>query len=481
MRQVNISKHFICIQANNGKFYGYNSLFGGLKELSKREKNCIDKIKQRKKLSDNDYLIIEQLQTYHFIENPKYKDEYVLLNDIKQKYKNDVESGASITKLLLYVTGNCMLRCSYCYIDDASEMEVNETGLNCSKNMMKWETAKNAINTFFEIAKSNEQDKFHIRFFGGEPLMNFPIIKKSIEYINEKYSDKEVVFHLNTNGLAMTDEVINCWINNSNNGLHSTDIDVSVDGPQKIHDKMRVFPNGQGSYNLTMKKVQKLIENGYPTDKISLACTLTKHNYKHLKELIDETKAIGIKELEINTLIFESDYDFLDKVEDRISCLINARKYGIKQGVKVNGKWFKLIERLNDPVLNYCGRVGQQICSDLDGNMFICTGYFKNFGKISNWKEVFKSKEYVDLALRIVGELPECRDCSIECVCAGGCPASAESSYGSFYNKEAKECEFRKKMVVELIKNIDSITDGKILFDEVDDSYIPTLKKYKGD
>ena len=85
MRQVNISKHFICIQANNGKFYGYNSLFGGLKELSKREKNCIDKIKQRKKLSDNDYLIIEQLQTYHFIENPKYKDEYVLLNDIKQK------------------------------------------------------------------------------------------------------------------------------------------------------------------------------------------------------------------------------------------------------------------------------------------------------------------------------------------------------------------------------------------------------------
>lgn len=479
MEKVNISKHFVCVKSNNGKYYGYNSLVGGLRELSSKEKTCIEKINQGKALDKDDLYIVEELKKYHFIKDQNLQDEYDLLSEIKQKYRKDVESGASITKLLLYVTGNCMLRCSYCYIDDASEMEVNETGLNCSKNMMKWETAKKAIDTFFDIAKLNNQNKLHIRFFGGEPLMNFPIIKKSIDYVNKNHSDKEVVFHLNTNGLGMTDEVINCWVSNSDNGLHSTDIDVSVDGPQEIHDKMRIFPNGKGSYQLTMDKVKKLIDKGYPTDKISLACTLTKYNYKHLRELIDEAKAIGLDEIEINTLIFESDFDFLDKVEDRIFCLIDARKYGIEQGVKVNGKWFKLIERLNNPVLNYCGRVGQQICSDLDGNMFICTGYFKNFGKISNWKKVFKSKEYVDLALRIVGELPECRDCSIECVCAGGCPASAESSYGSFYNKEAKECEFRKRMVIELIKNIDSITDDKILFDEVDESYIPTLNKYK--
>jgi uncharacterized protein len=479
MEQINISKHFICIKANNEKFYGYNSIVGGLKELSSKEIECIDKINKAEKLNQSDLHIVEELKKYHFIDNQKYKDDYELLYDIKKKYKNDVESGASITKLLLYVTGNCMLRCSYCYIDDATEMDVNETGLNCSKGMMTWETAKSSIDTFFEIVELHNQDKLHVRFFGGEPLMNFPIIKKSIEYINDKYSDKKVVFHLNTNGLGMTDEVIDCWVKNSINGLHSTDIDVSVDGPQEIHDKMRIFPNGQGSYKLTMDKVRKLIEKGYPVDKISLACTLTKYNYKYLRELIDQAKLIGIEELEINTLIFESNFDFLDRVEDRIACLIDARKYGIEKGVKVNGKWFKLIERLNNPVLNYCGRVGQQICSDLDGNMFICTGYFKNFGKISNWREVFKSKEYVDLALRIVGELPECRDCSIECVCAGGCPASAESSYGNFYSKEAKECEFRKKMVVELIKNIDSIADDKILFDEVDDSYIPTLKKYK--
>lgn len=479
MEEVNVSKHFVCIKANNGNFYGYNSLIGGLKKMSEIERICIDKINSGVKLNEKELHVAEKLKKYYFIEDPNYKDEYALLSEIKQKYKEDVEVGASITKLLLYVTGNCMLKCSYCYINDASDMDVNETGLNCSKNMMKWETAKEAIDVFFDIAQSNNQNKLHIRFFGGEPLMNFPIIKKSIDYINKNYSSKEVIFHLNTNGLGMTDEVINCWISNSKNGLHSTDIDVSVDGPQEIHDKMRLFPNGTGSYRLAMNNVKKLISKGYPTDKISLACTLTKYNYKYLRNLIDEAKEIGITEVEINTLIFTSDFDFLDKVDERIYCLIDARKYGLEKGVKVNGKWFKLIERLNNPVLNYCGRVGQQICSDLDGNMFICTGYFKNFGKISNWKEVFRSKEYVNLALRIVGELSECKDCSIECVCAGGCPASAENSYGSFYSKEAKECEFRKKMVIELIKNIDSITDDKILFDEVDESYIPTLKKYR--
>jgi radical SAM protein with 4Fe4S-binding SPASM domain len=167
----------------------------------------------------------------------------------------------------------------------------------------------------------------------------------------------------------------------------------------------------------------------------------------------------------------------LDKVEDRINCLVEARIYGAEQGIQVTGKWFKLLERLYKPVLNYCGRMGQQFAVDLDGNVFLCTGYFRNFGKIENWEQIIKDKEYINLALRIVGQLPECKNCPIECVCAGGCPASAESSYGSFYSKESKECEFRTKMVQALIKNIDKVS--KIDLDEVDSSYVPTLEKYK--
>lgn len=478
MDNLELSDHFVMVESNKGDTYGYNSILGGLRKLSKTDLIVIDKIKKQEKLTKKEKENVERLATYNFIKT--IDDEYKLIEPILKQYKENVENGKSITKLLLYVTGNCMLRCSYCYINDASEMSVNETGLNCSKALMTWDVAKKAIDTFFEIAKTNNQKKLHIRFFGGEPLMNFPVIKKSIDYVNEKFKDIEVVFHLNTNALAMTDEVIDYWIYNSNNGKHSTDIDISVDGIKKIHDKLRVYPNGSGSYDKTMEKIEKLIKKGYPLDQVNIACTLNKYNYKYLRELIDEAKRVGLKDVEINTLIFESDYDFLDNVEERINCLIDARKYGIQQGMKVYGKWFKLVERINNPVLNYCGRIGQQICSDLDGNMFLCTGYFKNFGKITNWKKVFKSKEYVDLALRIVGQIPECKDCPIECVCAGGCPASAENSHGSFYAKESKECQFRINMTEELIKNIDEIKTDKILFDEVDSSYIPTLNSYKG-
>ena len=406
------------------------------------------------------------------------ENEYELIKPILENYKEDVVNGNSLTKLLLYVTGNCMLRCSYCYIDDAQDMEVTKTnGLNCSKSNMSWDVAQNAIDSFYDIITKNKQKKVHIRFHGGEPFLNFKVIKQSMEYINEKFKDIEVIFHTNTNAIVMTDEIIDYWIEKSNYGKHSTDLEISIDGPKECHDQLRKFPNGNGSYDKAIEVIKKLINKGYPTDKINIAATLNKYNYKTLRELIDVAKSTGLKSVEINTLIFESEYDFLENVDERINCLVDARIYGAENGIQVTGKWFKLLERLYKPVLNYCGRMGQQFAVDLEGNVFLCTGYFRNFGKIENWKEIIKNKEYINLALRIVGQLPECKNCPIECVCAGGCPASAESSYGSFYARESKECEFRRKMVQVLIKNIDKVS--KIDLDEVDSSYVPTLEKYK--
>ena len=180
MDNLELSDHFVMVESNKGDTYGYNSILGGLRKLSKTDLIVIDKIKKQEKLTKKEKENVERLATYNFIKT--IDDEYKLIEPILKQYKENVENGKSITKLLLYVTGNCMLRCSYCYINDASEMSVNETGLNCSKALMTWDVAKKAIDTFFEIAKTNNQKKLHIRFFGGEPLMNFPVIKKSTFY-----------------------------------------------------------------------------------------------------------------------------------------------------------------------------------------------------------------------------------------------------------------------------------------------------------
>ena len=476
MEKLELSNHLVEVESNSKEKYAYNSIVGGLRKLTEEEKEIIQLIKDDEIIDEEKYSnVIKKMKENNFLKN--VEDEYKLIEPILENYKEDVTNGDSITKLLLYVTGKCMLRCTYCYINDAENMEVTKTGLNCGQANMTWEVAKKSIDAFYEIVTIHNQKKVHIRFHGGEPFLNFDVIKKSIEYINEKFKDIEVVFHTNTNALAITDEIIEFWTKSSKCGKHSTDIEISIDGTKEYHDLLRKYPNGKGSHDKAIEVIKKFIEKGYPTNQINIATTLNKYNYKHLKELIDEAKSIGLKSVEINTLIFESEYDFLDKLDDRINCLLEARIYGAKNGIQVTGKWFKLLERLYKPVLNYCGRMGQQFAVDLDGNVFLCTGYFRNFGKIEDWEKIIKDKEYINLALRIVGQLEECRDCPIECVCAGGCPASAENSYGSFYSKESKECEFRKKMVEELIKNIDEVS--KIKLDEVDSSYVPTLEKYK--
>ena len=475
---LKISDHLVINQDLNGNIYAYNSLFGGLKKLTPEEYNFIKLLKNGEPLPPIKEEIIESLLDRHFINNYDL-DEYELITPILNNYKDDVINGDSISKLLLYVTGNCMLRCSYCYLNNAQEMNDNNDGLNCGMKNMEWKVAKEAIDVFFEIIKKNGQKKVHIRFHGGEPFLNFPVIKKSIEYINEKFSDLKVIYHVNTNGIAMTDDAIDFWIENSNNKNHSTDIEFSIDGPKECHDSIRKYANGKGSFEKGMKTIKKLIEKGYPLEQINIATTLTKYNYTCLHELIDETKKVGLNAVEINTLIFDSEYDFIDKVDERVNCLVDARIYGASNGVKVSGKWFKLLERLTSPVLNYCGRMGQQFAVDLDGNVFLCTGYFRNFGKIKDWEKIISNQEYINLCSRIVGQIDDCKNCEIECVCAGGCPASAEYSYGSFYSKESKECEFRKKIVKELIKNIDNVTNDNVTTDIVDSSYVPTLNKYR--
>ena len=470
------SKHLQINKDKKGRSYAYHSLLGNFTQLSDNQLLIFDRIDKEENI-DGLESDIKILLDKNFIYDSKNVDEYELIKPIIHKYLKEVQTGESITKLLLYVTGNCMLKCSYCYLNDAEAMATTTNTLNCSRNNMTWDIAKNAIDKFHDIVYKFNQKKVHVRFMGGEPFMNFPIIKKSIEYINETFKDIEVVFHCNTNGVALTDEMIKFWIIEGNKGIHSTDIEISIDGPKDCHDEFRVYANGMGTFDKCLETLKKFIEFGCPKERIDIACTLNKMNYDKLRELIDMAHSIGLTLIEINTLIFDSPMDILDDVEKRVNALIDARIYASKKGIKVTGKWFKLFERLNAPVLNYCGRIGQQFSIDLDGNVFPCTGYFKNLGHINNWEKIIKDDVYVGLASRVVGKLEECKDCSIECVCAGGCPASAESSYGSFYAREDKECNFRKLMVKKLIYNIDEIKNIEV--DDVDSSYVPTLSKYK--
>ena len=150
----------------------------------------------------------------------------------------------SISAIILFVAQECNLRCVYCY---------GEGGEYGGKGIMTDETAYRAVDWLLESSK--ELEKVTIFFFGGEPLLNFPVIKKTVAYAKAKASEKnkKVGFGMTTNGSLLTDEIIS-FIRNE-----KIKVQVSFDGPPEIHDRQRPFKNGMGSYTAVSENIRNLL------------------------------------------------------------------------------------------------------------------------------------------------------------------------------------------------------------------------------
>ncbi|MHC4757541.1 MAG: radical SAM protein [Planctomycetota bacterium] len=161
-------------------------------------------------------------------------------------------------QLILNVTENCNFRCSYCTFNNKYG-----TWRDHSKRNMTWKVAKTAIDEFLacDIASSMSQKTAKepkvLSFYGGEPLLNFPLIKKSVEYIHKEAKTEKIMLVITTNGYLLNGEIADFLI--SKNFL----ITVSLDGPSDIHDRNRVTANGSGTWEIVVNNVKNLIKK-YP-------------------------------------------------------------------------------------------------------------------------------------------------------------------------------------------------------------------------
>lgn len=460
---MKLSSHLVFVEKSN---VVYHSFLGNAVVLDNHQ------LEDFKKLQNGEFDIrdktLEFFKKNNFILDDNITDEYELLTPSIEKYKQQLISGNSISKLLLYVTNSCMLRCKYCYENDSRCQEAN-----IKQNFMSFETAKNAIDCFYKIVKKQNKKLVYINFMGGEPFVCKKLIKQCIDYCIELFKGIIIEFHANTNAVLIDDEIAKSWKKIIDSG-HKVYMDFSIDGIKEINDLTRVYANGNGTYDDIIKGIKKFIEYDIPKDGMCLLSTLTSSNYKSLNKLIDLASELGIK-LKVQTLLFESDMDVND-INERIDCLISAKKYAEKKKVHFFGKWFKLLPHAKNAVINFCGRSGQQIAVNPDGEIFLCTGYMKTFGKIENWKKIFASPDYIKHGMRIVGNIKKCRDCEIEGMCAGGCAASAYISHGDFFDNDSKECEFRKKMLKKLIETFPEMLEQEKMSDHTEHTYTPIIK-----
>jgi len=268
-------------------YYVYDRNYNTIITISEEEYNSLsgennDKQKKEKVLS--------------FFQNKGFlKESRLKVIEHPATYILDVFKNRHIQQLILQVTQDCNLRCSYCFY-------VNEKylGRRFSQKNMDFEIAKNAIDYF--LKHSIASNEVVVSFYGGEPLLRMDLIKRCVDYISGKIENKSVSYALTTNGTLLNEENARYFYENN------FDIMISLDGSKENHDKNRVFSNGKGSFDKIMKNI-KVIKEKLPEffDRIHFNCVIAPNtNYKRVREYI-ETDVL-LKDSKFMTSFMQDNY-----------------------------------------------------------------------------------------------------------------------------------------------------------------------------
>lgn len=233
---------------------------------------------------------VEELRELGYLREPYIKK----LEHPATKYL-DIILERKVSKILLQLTQRCNLRCRYCVYSE----EKNFGTRSHSNKDMSYETAKKAIDFYMEHSVDCEEKA--IGFYGGEPLLQFDLIKKIIAYCNDVFRGHKIIYSITTNGTLLTDEVIDFLVENQ------VYITVSLDGPKEIHDKNRRFANDTGSYNTVIKNLEKLKHKC--KDKLQCAVNMVVDPDNDYQEISNFFREPVVKELTVRWNMVEEEND----------------------------------------------------------------------------------------------------------------------------------------------------------------------------
>ena len=355
--------------------------------------------------------------------------------------REQTKKGKLINKLRLNISNLCNMECDYCYIDPSQ------------KEQMNWLTAQKALTLFFDLQKQSNQNYSEIRFFGGEPILNWPVIEQVFKYVKYLKNNIKVDYILNTNGTIITENIARKL------ALNKVNISVSLDGLRDVHNRFRKFKSGKGSFSRIDKNLDTLISSGCS---VFISATIGNHNYNNLKELItyiaDKKNRYDSEiSLSLQSMCMGSKQG-LDTVpiEEKVKAIKDAVLYAKKMEVNVDSGMilfpFNALLGLK-ATGTYCSAVsGEEICVYPNGDIYPCGALKTKMGNIENFNTIFRTKEYLNLTKRVTGNIPACKGCDIEAFCAGGCAADASNGRNKFFSS-TKNCQFEQLFFKELVKD----------------------------
>lgn len=364
-----------------------------------------------------------------------YKDEV-----INFKSKNPV-----VKALCLHVAHTCNLNCEYCFASQGKY-----SGENSARALMSFETGKRALD--YLVENSGTRTNLEVDFFGGEPLMNWDVVKQLVAYGRsiEKEKNKKFRFTLTTNGMLIDDDVIAF----ANKEMYN--VVLSLDGRKEVHDRLRKNYKGEGSYDIIVPKFQKLAksrgEKGY-----YVRGTFTHNNIDFTNDIFHMAD-LGFTQLSMEPVVCSPDDPYaltdkdLPKLFEQYELLA---KEMINRNKKGNGFTFYhyMIDLQNGPCIykriSGCGSGTEYMAVTPWGELFPCHQFVNDpaysLGNI--WDGVTNNKLRNKFKKCNVYARPECTDCWAKLYCSGGCAANAYHASGDITGIYEYGCKlFRKRI-----------------------------------
>jgi len=371
-----------------------------------------------------------------------------------REYQKALEEPA-INILYLLLSDACNIRCRYCYF-----LAPMPRGYRFS--MMEKETAIKAIDLFARcvkrsIAKGHPEQ--HVVIYGGEPTLNKGVLLEALKYIDvlkrKGVLPKSVSVTLNTNGILLDEEIlVQCRAS-------GTVVAISIDGPKEIHDQMRVYSSGRGTFDEVIRSYRLAQEMGV---KIGICVTIDRHNISRMKEIVcwlaDE---LGAKGMGFNILIENSagqvGYECDRYAEVVAQELIESFKVARAKGIYEDRMMRRVKNFLDkEPVLSDCGGCGLQIVVSPDGKIGVCQAFcggkeffvtesFETFEPESHpfWKKWRKRSPLTNKT---------CKSCIALGNCGGGCPYNAYRAKGTIDALDERFCVHAKATTYFLIRDL---------------------------
>ena len=347
-----------------------------------------------------------------------------------------------VKALCLHIAHTCNLNCSYCFASQGK--------YNGERAVMSFEVGKQALD--FLVANSGSRRNLEVDFFGGEPLMNFQVVKDLVAYARsiEKEHNKNFRFTLTTNGMLVNDDVIDFANRECSNVV------LSLDGRKEIHDRYRVDYAGKGSWERIVPKFQKFVEarggkNYY------MRGTFTHANPDFLKD-IQQMLDLGFTELSMEPVVCapgdpseltEADKAIVMEQYEKLAELMLQRD---KEGRPFTFYHY-MIDLKGGPCIykriSGCGSGTEYMAVTPWGDLYPCHQFVgdEKFRLGNIWDGVSNTAIQDEFMSCNVYSRPECRDCWAKLYCSGGCAANAYHSTGSVKGVYQYGCDlFRKRM-----------------------------------